>query len=520
MNKKLKLFIILLVIAGVITGTAFLLHYLKVNNREKKTVDVYPVDDLAYDPTMWSGAETLNGSVNVNNEQKIYVGATSHVAEIKVKEGDHVKAGDVLMVYDMTQQQLQLSIERTELEISRAGVEDAKNELAKLQQITPVEETTEAPTTTEEPTTSEEPTTETPTTEETTEKKTTEEETTEEETTEKKKKTTEEKTTEEEGTTEKKKKTTEEKPTTEETTEEPTTEEPTTETPTTETPTTETPTTEEPTTEEPDPDEFDDIEDEEETYTKEELEKAIAEKQSEIRSLEIEYQLDYVAYQILEFETETGEVYANFEGDVRSVLDPAAAAESGDPVITLSGEGAYVVTTSIGELSLDKYKTGTECDLFCYDNGMYYRGKVTEISEYPSEDGDYYSSKVESYYPVKIAIESTDEVLTEGMYMEITMDGPMGENAGVGQEETKKTTGLCLLQAFLKRDGNNYYVMKEVDGRIKKVYVKTGKILGGGYLIEVLDGVKYGDYIAFPYSNAVQEGLHTVQKSADELYNY
>ena len=100
MNKKLKLFIILLVIAGVITGTAFLLHYLKVNNREKKTVDVYPVDDLAYDPTMWSGAETLNGSVNVNNEQKIYVGATSHVAEIKVKEGDHVTVNQPLMIVE------------------------------------------------------------------------------------------------------------------------------------------------------------------------------------------------------------------------------------------------------------------------------------------------------------------------------------------------------------------------------------------------------------------------------------
>ena len=478
MNKKIKVLIITLVCAGVIAATVLILHKVKINNREKKTVDVYPVEDIAYDPSIWGDSETISGNVVVNNEQKIYVSGQSRISEICVSEGDKVKAGDVLMIYDMTQQKLQLDIERTELEISRAGVEDAKNELQKLLETEPVEPTTEAPSTTETPTT-EEPTTETPPT-------------------------------------------SEEKPT----------EEPTTETPTTEAPTTEAPTTEAP----PEDDEIEDFEDDgdfEITYTKEELEEAIRDKQAEIRSLEIEYQLDYVAFQILELEAESGEVYANFDGEVTYVGSADASAGSDEPVITVSGNNAYVVETSIGELSLAKYKTGTECSLYCYDNGTNYSGKLTEISEYPTEDEYGYSSKVESYYPVKIAITDCPEPLSRGMYMEITMgdsgdipeeDEITDETEDAEEEENAETSSssssLCLLQAFILREGNNYYVMKEVDGRIKKVYIKTGKIMSGGYMIEVTEGLSRSDFIAFPYSSSAEEGIHTVHKSVDELTGY
>ena len=532
MNKKIKVLIITLVCAGVIAATVLILHKVKINNREKKTVDVYPVEDIAYDPSIWGDSETISGNVVVNNEQKIYVSGQSRISEICVSEGDKVKAGDVLMIYDMTQQKLQLDIERTELEISRAGVEDAKNELQKLLETEPVEPTTEAPSTTETPTT-EEPTTETPPTseEKPTEEPTSEEKPTEEPTSEEKP--TEEPTSEEKPTEEP---TSEEKPTEEPTSEEKPTEEPTTETPTTEA-ATEAPTTEAPTTEAPpEDDEIEDFEDDgdfEITYTKEELEEAIRDKQAEIRSLEIEYQLDYVAFQILELEAESGEVYANFDGEVTYVGSADASAGSDEPVITVSGDNAYVVETSIGELSLAKYKTGTECSLYCYDNGTNYSGKLTEISEYPTEDEYGYSSKVESYYPVKIAITDCPEPLSRGMYMEITMgdsgdipeeDEITDETEDAEEEENAETSSssssLCLLQAFILREGNNYYVMKEVDGRIKKVYIKTGKIMSGGYMIEVTEGLSRNDFIAFPYSSSAEEGIHTVHKSVDELTGY
>ncbi len=470
MKKLVKPLIIAGVCAAVIAVTAFILHKIKVNNREKKTCDVYSVADLSYDTSVWGNSESLSGSVVINNEQKVYVGANSRIAEIVVSPGDEVKAGDVLMRYDMTQQQLQLQIERTELEISRANIQDEKNELAKLEETEPVEPTEE--TTTEAPTT-EAPTTEVPTTE---------------------------------------------APTTEETA---TNTDATTETATGTDATTEAPTTEAPVTEEPAPEEFapedEGSEPPEKTYTAEELEKAIKEKQEKIKRMELEYQLDLVAFQLLEYSTETGEVYANFDGVVANVTDQASAVANNDPLITISGDNAYVVEANVGEFSLDKYKVGAECELYCYDNGMNYRGVVTEISEYPTESGDgyYSSSTVESFYPMKIALIDCYDMMYQGMYMEITMKGPDGESSGPVSSDT-----FCLPTAFLMRDGNNYYVMKKSGDRLKKVYVKTGKIMGGGYLMEIVDGLGRNDFVAFPYLDTAQEGVHAVEKDTSDLYDY
>ena len=71
--------------------------------------------------------------------------------------------------------------------------------------------------------------------------------------------------------------------------------------------------------------------------------------------------------------------------------------------------------------------------------------------------------------------------------------------------------------AMVRKENGNYYVMKEVDGKLVKSYVATGEILWGS-VIEIKGGLNPNDYIAFPYSADAVEGVNTVQESIDVLY--
>lgn len=459
MSRWKKMLIIVLSCAVVITGIYFALHQLKQKNQNSKTVGVYSVGEVGYDASMMWDSSSLSGSVNVNSEQKIYIGATQKVAEIKVSEGQTVKAGDVLLVYDTTANDLQLQLRRSELEISRVAIIDAKRELEKLKETVPLEDipTTEAPTT-EAPTT-EAPTTEAPTTEA------------------------------------------------------PTTEAPTTETPvtdpateSTEAPTTEAPTTEATTTEAPTPEE--EPEPEELPPTRDELKKMIASKEQEIKSMQTQYDIAQVTLQIEELQNETGEVLANFDGIVKTVSSEDEAAANGEPLIVISAADGYVVESQIGELALGNVHIGDIVSMYCYDTGMNYEGTITEISTFPSENGGYYSSRLETYYPMKIALADTGDI-SQNMYMEITLNS--------NSEDT--TGGFYLSKAFIKQEATNYYVMKDVDGRLEKTYIKVANKQSGDAVL-VVGGITMNDYIAFPYLDEAVEGTRTVQKSVDELYNY
>ncbi len=163
MSKKKKIIISLVVtvvVIGLITG---ILLAVKKKTKNKKTVEVYSVTELSENSSNFGSWKTMSGRVIIKNEQKIYLNAQQQVAEVLVKEGDTVKAGDVLMRYDTTSQNLQLESMAADVEIARVAVIVAERELEKLKNTTPVEPTTEPPVT-EAPTT-EAPTTEAPTTE-------------------------------------------------------------------------------------------------------------------------------------------------------------------------------------------------------------------------------------------------------------------------------------------------------------------------------------------------------------------
>lgn len=409
MNKTKKIIIIVISCIVVLGGIYFALHFLKQKNQNSKTVGVYAVSEIGYDASnMWDNS-TLSGNVTVNSEQKVYVGKKQSVSEIKVTEGQSVKAGDVLLVYDTTANDLQLQLQKSELELSRVSIIDAQRELEKLKQTTPLEDipTTEAPIIATD-------------------------------------------------------------------------------------------------SDAPKPDEIPDVD---VPPTREELKKQIAQKEQEIKSMQTQYEIAQVKLQMEELQNSTGEVLANFDGVVKSVTTADEAASSGNPVLVVSAADGYLVESQIGELAMSTVRVGDTVSMYCYDTGMNYDGTITEISTFPADGYTNYNSKVETYYPIKIALNDATDI-SQNMYMEITLNS--------GSEDT--SGGFYLSKAFMKQEGSNYYVMKDVDGRLKKTYIKVGNKTSGDAVL-VLGGLTMQDYIAFPYLDEAVEGVKTVQKTTDDLYN-
>ncbi len=454
MKRKKKIIISLIIIAAVLGIAAGVLHLVKNKKQKSKIVDVYAIAEIGYDSDMMGYGSYYGGMVTMDMEQKIYVSSSQKISEICVKEGQRVKAGQVLLRYDTTSQKLQLELLKADVEIARADLIVAQNELKKLENTVPVEDMPEEPST--EITTTEEVNSETDAEEDV--NSVTDADKAEDDIQDKESDIDE----------------------TDENIEDNETE-----------------------VDDSDPEE-EYPDDGEITYTKEELEKAIKEKKSEIRDLDVQYQLKLVELQIMEYQSNNGEVYANFDGVVKTVLDEEAAAVSNEPVMVLSGNGGYTVESSIGELALMSVKEGDSVSMFSYDNGMNYEGIITEISDIPGEQSGSYSPIQQSYYPMTIAI-TDGEDLYHGMYMEITINN---------EDEGEGTFYIPL--AYVRKENGNYYVMKDVDGKLKKQYVKTGKIIWGD-TIEIKSGITMEDYIAFPYEKDATEGVKTKQSSMYDM---
>lgn len=451
MSKIKKTLLILLVVIIICGGLILTASMLKKKNKESKVVDVYSVSEIGYYGN-FNYEDMLYGNVTTTNEQKIYINSNQQISEINVKEGDSVKIGDVLLVYDTTAQSLQLQTMATEVELARVAVIVAERELEELENTVPVEENTEMPTT-------EAPTTETPTTEEPT---------------------------------------TEEPPVNSTSTDATPTDAPTTEGPTTEEPTTEAPTTEGITS-----GELAEGELEEKVYTEKELKQAIKDKKAEITQLKIAYQLMQVSYDITEMQMATGEMVCTCEGVVRQVNDVETAIANNEPLIVVGQTKGYVVETAIGELKLADVAVGDTVTMMCYDDGMTYSGVITDISEIPYDEN--YYGPGESYYPMTVSVVDADN-LSMGMYMEMTLDSEMSEGGD----------SLYLSAAFVVYENGGYYVYKDVNGVLEKKPVSVGTVSYGD--LEIIGGVSQDDYIAFPYSADVEEGVKTKKESADKLY--
>ncbi|HAB94744.1 MAG TPA: hypothetical protein DCF49_08330, partial [Lachnospiraceae bacterium] len=101
------------------------------------TVPVLPVANLNYGEMMdWENSVT--GTVTADGEQNIYLSDTETVEEVLVSEGQAVRKGDVLLRYDTKATKLKLEKEKIAREKIALSIEVARENLKKLDQVSPV----------------------------------------------------------------------------------------------------------------------------------------------------------------------------------------------------------------------------------------------------------------------------------------------------------------------------------------------------------------------------------------------
>ena len=267
------------------------------------------------------------------------------------------------------------------------------------------------------------------------------------------------------------------------------------------------------TPEEPDdpelPDDYDDWNDPvvPDTPTKEEVQKAIQEKEKQIKELDLDRRTAELELKQLNKKVDNGVVTSTVEGTVKSVLDEETAKLENQPMISVVGEAGFYVSGGVAESAYDKIQEGMTATVTSWNTGMTYEATITGVSNTPMSSSFQSSNNVNmSYYPFTAVIKGEAD-LSNGEAVSISVDGISSE----------MENAIYLDQMFVREEGNQYYVYKKGEnGKLQKQYVEVGKNLSGS--LEIVSGITEEDEIAFPYGHDVKEGART--KSVDSLYDY
>ena len=241
-------------------------------------------------------------------------------------------------------------------------------------------------------------------------------------------------------------------------------------------------------------------------YTQAELVSMRKQKSTEIEELKFNIKVSKAELEIMKKETSDGNVYADFDGVVVSVLEPDNARKLGQPMLKITGGGGYYVEGSVSEMELDTIAPGLTVSVNCWENGTIYTGTVSEVGVYPADSEGYMGSSNVTYYPFKVFVnESAD--LQEGAFVSLTY-----QTGGTGGQV------MYLENAFIRTEGKESYVyVRNAGGLLEKRYIQTG-ICTDGYATPVYAGLSGDEFVAFPYGRDVREGAETVESGIETLY--
>ena len=236
-------------------------------------------------------------------------------------------------------------------------------------------------------------------------------------------------------------------------------------------------------------------------HSKQELAQMIQEAQKQLADYQIDLKSAQLTYQQDQLVSERGEVVASIDGTVTEVKDAASVA-AGDAIITVKGSENFTITAYLGELSLDTVAVGDVFSVNTYESGTSTTATITEIGTTPV-DGSYgwgNDNPNNSYYPVYATVDDPDVQMTVGEYCDITLMDDGSSDDG----------GNYLELMYVRRDEQGSYVMKANESnKLEKQYVATGKTVWGS-MVEIRGGLTLDDRIAFPYGKTVKEGAPVI----------
>ena len=247
------------------------------------------------------------------------------------------------------------------------------------------------------------------------------------------------------------------------------------------------------------------------SMTRQELDVAIGTKYREIGQLETSLKVAKLDLEKKKSELGDGNVYAEFDGTVKTVRDATEAFNNSEAVVELSGGGGYYVTGTLSEMDLGSVQVGDTVQISSWRTGVACEGEIVSIDDYPTQNGSNWgdgNSNV-SYYPFKVFV-SEDANLQPNDYVEMQY-----------QKSAKADAANSMyLQSFLLRseNGKSYVMVRDENDKLEKRWVQTGRDLWGSYT-QIRGGLTLEDYVAFPYGRDVVEGAHTKEATADQLYS-
>lgn len=238
-------------------------------------------------------------------------------------------------------------------------------------------------------------------------------------------------------------------------------------------------------------------------YTEIELAKAIRDKKQELKILDLGLKKAQLSLSENKALLNDGVIRAKRSGIVRNIKKTSDSLQDGNTFLEVAGGQGTYIKGSISELMLNQIKVGDTISAYCWTSGETFDAKIQSIDTVPSSNSNYNGSGNPnvSYYEFEAYAKDASKIQA-GEYLELTFN-----SAG------DTTSSIWLSKAYVKQEGNKYYVLKDVHGKLKKQYVTVGKIVWGDTM-EIKDGLSDTDYIAFAYSKNAKEGVKT-QKSSE-----
>lgn len=245
------------------------------------------------------------------------------------------------------------------------------------------------------------------------------------------------------------------------------------------------------------------------TYTAEELANAIAEKEREIRKLNVskrEAELKLKSYQK---DMEESTVVSSVDGYVKSVGE---SSNSSDAYMVVASEGGLYLRTTVSEVNLDNVEKGDVLEGTSWETMSQFTATITEISYFPdtSNSGYYYYGSTNpnsSSYPVLARIEDGSGLSVSEM-VEVKY-----------RQKDGQSSDIYLSAPFIRSENGQSYVYKVGEnGLLKKQYVHTG-VTSNGY-VEIKSGLSRDDSVAFPYGKNVKDGAKVKTEDEDTFSGY
>ncbi len=222
-----------------------------------------------------------------------------------------------------------------------------------------------------------------------------------------------------------------------------------------------------------------------------------SEQEKRIKELNFNLKMAETDYKIMLTEVGDGNVYAQIDGTVVSLLTEEEAQSTMQPLLKVSGGGGFYITGSVSELSRENLRIGQEVTVNDWYTGMVYTGSIVSVNDYPGGEQYYGGGNPNvSYYNFTVFVDGSADLMA-------------GNYASIQFSAASASSGIFLENPYLRTEsGRSYVMVQDAEGKLEKRYVTVGRSLWGSYT-EILSGLTAEDYLAFPYGKDAVEGAPT-----------